>query len=395
MLRDLDVGLKRNLTILKSLKGFQYLLFLLPVLIPFYQSVGLSAGEVIYLQAIFGLSVFLFEIPTGYISDKWSRKFSIQIGFLVCGFSYCMYGFGEGFLYFAFLQTLQGFGSCFISGSNDALMYDSLLSMGQSHDYVKHKSAMSSIGNFMEAGAGVIGGLVAVLSLLYAAYLQGAAMLLGFVVALFLVEPPIHRDEDVLHLQELKRALRIVFVEKREIFWVLMYGAAIGGMTFSSVWLFQPLLAENMVNISLFGWFWAGMNLSVGIGVLTVPWMQKNMSMKLSLFLIPVLASLSLIIIGVWGALLSVLFYVGVTWARAARGVFVSFLLNEKVPSDLRATILSMDSMFFRLVFAVVAPLLGFVIDNYTLGDGFILVGIVFGILAVIPYRKLMKYDVI
>jgi hypothetical protein len=209
------------------------------------------------------------------------------------------------------------------------------------------------------------------------------------------VEPPIHREEEIVHIDELKKAFRIVFVEKREIFWILMYGAAVAGMTFSAVWLFQPVLLNNSVDISLFGWFWAAMNLSVGLGVMTVPWMQKNFSLKLSLFLIPVLASISLIIIGIWGAVWSLIFYVGVTWARASRGVFVSFLLNEKVPSSLRATILSMDSMFFRLVFAVVAPLLGFVIDNYTLGDGFILVGILFGILSVIPYRKLMKYNVI
>lgn len=392
---NMELGLRRNLTILKSLKGFQYLLFLLPVLVPFYQSQGLSVGEVIYLQAVFGVSVFLFEVPTGYISDKWSRKLSIQIGFLLCGIAYCLYGLLDGFLYYAFLQMVIGFGSCCISGSNDALMYDSLLSMGESHNYVKHKSSMSSVGNFMEAFAGIIGGLVAVIGLVYASYLQGLAMLIGFVVGLWLVEPPIHRDEEVVHLDELKKAMKIVFVEKREIFWVLMYGAAISGMTFSSVWLFQPVLIENGVSVGLFGWFWAAMNLSVGLGVLTVPWMQKRFSLKFSLLIIPVLACVSLAVIGLWGALVSLVFYLGVTWARAARGVFASVLLNERVPSSLRATILSMDSMFFRLVFAIVAPVLGWIVDGNGVGSGFILVSIVFGVLSVIPYRKLIKYRVI
>lgn len=392
---NIEYGLRRNLNILKSLKGFQYLLFLLPVLVPFYQSQGLSVGEVIYLQAVFGISVFLFEVPTGYISDKWSRKLSIQIGFLLCGAAYCLYGFQDGFWYYAFLQIVIGFGSCCISGSNDALMYDSLLSMGESHNYVKHKSTMSSVGNFMEAFAGVVGGLVAVLALVYAAYLQGFAMLIGFIASLWLVEPPIHRDDELVHFDEIKRAMKIVFVEKREIFWVLMYGAAISGMTFSSVWLFQPVLMENGVSVGLFGWFWAAMNLSVGFMVMTVPWMQKNFSLRLSLLMIPILACIGMVVIGVWGALLSLLFYLGVTWARAARGVFTSVLLNDRVTSSLRATILSMDSMFFRLVFAFVAPLLGWVVDSQGVGDGFLLVAIVFGVLSVIPYRKLIKYRVI
>ncbi len=392
---NIEYGLRRNINILKSLKGFQYLLFLLPVLVPFYQSQGLSTGEVIYLQAVFGIAVFLFEVPTGYISDKLSRKLSIQIGFLLCGVSYSLYGLMDGFLYYAILQTVIGFGACCISGSNDALMYDSLLSMGKSHEYVKHKSSMSSVGNFMEAFAGVVGGLVAILSLVYAAYLQGFAMLLGFLVALWLVEPPIHREEELVHLDEIKKALRIVFVEKREIFWVLMYGTAISGMTFSSVWLFQPVLIENGVSVGLFGWFWAAMNLSVGLMVMTVPWMQKKFSLKFSLLMIPILTCVGMVLIGVWGALISLLFYLAVTWARAARGVFTSVLLNDRVPSSLRATILSMDSMFFRLVFAVVAPLLGWVVDTRGVGNGFLIVAIVFGVLSVIPYRKLIKYHVV
>lgn len=396
MLSLKERGLGRNINLLKLLKGFQYLLFLLPVLVPFYNAVGLSNGQIIYLQAIFAISIFVFEIPTGYISDKFSRRLSIQIGYFCCAFAYLMYGFEGGFWYWAMLQCLVGFGSCCISGSNDALMYDSLLSMGKSHEYVKHKSSMSSVGNFMEAFAGIVGGLVGVLSLIYAAYLQGVAFMIGGILALFLVEPMINRDMiGKSHVGEMKRALKIVFVEKRAILWVLVYSAMIGGMTFSSVWLFQPVLVNNGVGIGLFGWFWAAMNFSVGLGVLTLPWFQKNFSLK-SLFLImPFIGGIGLIAVGVWGSVLSLMFYMLVTWVRAINGVMISFLLNERVGTDLRATILSMDSMLFRGFFALVAPILGFVLDVYSLQIGFLLVAVVFGVGAMIPYIKLKKYYVV
>lgn len=48
-------------------KGF---MVLMPVVVLFFQSRGLSVGEVFALQSVFAFAVFALEVPTGFIGDR-------------------------------------------------------------------------------------------------------------------------------------------------------------------------------------------------------------------------------------------------------------------------------------------------------------------------------------
>ena len=46
----------------------------MPIVIPFFESNRLNFEDVMQLQALHALSMVLFEIPSGYFSDKLGRK---------------------------------------------------------------------------------------------------------------------------------------------------------------------------------------------------------------------------------------------------------------------------------------------------------------------------------
>ena len=50
-------------------------LFLLPVLLFFYQENGLSVGDFYLIQGLIVFFAFLFEIPAGYLGDIFPRKY--------------------------------------------------------------------------------------------------------------------------------------------------------------------------------------------------------------------------------------------------------------------------------------------------------------------------------
>ena len=50
-------------------------LFLLPVLLFFYQENGLSVGDFYFIQGLIVFFAFLFEIPAGYLGDIFPRKY--------------------------------------------------------------------------------------------------------------------------------------------------------------------------------------------------------------------------------------------------------------------------------------------------------------------------------
>ena len=65
------MNLRRNLTLGRVSGFFTMFLVVMPILIPFWKTLGLSIQEILEIQAIFGLVMALFEIPTGYIADLW------------------------------------------------------------------------------------------------------------------------------------------------------------------------------------------------------------------------------------------------------------------------------------------------------------------------------------
>ncbi len=100
--------------------------FLAPVLTLFYLSRGLSYFQIFFLYATITVATFIFEVPTGIIGDKYGRKTSIILGI----FGWILFGvgffFANSFGFFIVLFILLGINLTFISGSDEALIYDSL-----------------------------------------------------------------------------------------------------------------------------------------------------------------------------------------------------------------------------------------------------------------------------
>jgi hypothetical protein len=76
----------------------------------------------------------------------------------------------------------------------------------------------------------------------------------------------------------------------------------------------------------------------------------------------------------VWGFL----FYYLITAMRGGRGPFMLHLAQAEIPSANRAGMLSLQSLCFRLLFALTAPLLGRFADSFGVGNTFRLLGVAF-----------------
>ncbi len=80
MVSDDKKAFQRNIPILFALHILLRIHFFCSVLIPFFQDWGgLSFSEIMILESIFTGAIFLFEIPTGTIADKFGRKTTLFI----------------------------------------------------------------------------------------------------------------------------------------------------------------------------------------------------------------------------------------------------------------------------------------------------------------------------
>lgn len=90
----------------------------------YFQHIGYNFTQIGILFAILQLSKFLFEMPTGFIADKYGRKTSLVIGIILQLICYIIMG-TTSYFYFQFLSMiLLGCSYTFSTGTTSAILVE-------------------------------------------------------------------------------------------------------------------------------------------------------------------------------------------------------------------------------------------------------------------------------
>jgi len=356
----------------------------MPIIWLFYQENGLDLTDLFIIQSIYSVTIAIIEIPSGYIADVLGRKNSMIIGMFFGMIGMIVYSFSFGFEGFLIAALCLGIGQSFISGSDTALMYDSLLQLNRSKEFIKLEGRTISMGNLAEAFAFIIGGLIAEISLRTPFYFQIGIALIGFITALSLVEPTMHRLKDgkTRPWKNIKNIIRFSLKENQTLRYYILYSSIIGCGTLTMAWFSQPYFISIGINSTFyFGLLGAGLNLAVAIPSFYAHKIEERIKTKTLLILILILICscyfTTSYTTSLWGLPLLLLFYI-------TRGVATPVLrdyMNRHIPSEMRATVMSIRSFIIRIVFASTSPFFGYVADVYSLQQALLLSGILFLIL--------------
>ncbi len=150
-----------NIRIFFFYKLIQNIVPIYPVYLLLFESKGLSLSQISLLLVIWSAPLVLFEIPSGVLSDHWNRKYMLIIGSVCKALCYTCWLFSNGFLLFAIGFALWGISGCFCSGSEEALLYDSLKQYGQEDEFEKIYGKCNFYSNIGVAISGITGGFLA------------------------------------------------------------------------------------------------------------------------------------------------------------------------------------------------------------------------------------------
>lgn len=89
-------------------------------------TVKLDPLQLVLVGTVLELTVFLFEIPTGVVSDLKSRKLSIVIGYVLIGVGFLIEGLFPYFSAVLLAQIVWGIGYTFTSGARQAWIADEI-----------------------------------------------------------------------------------------------------------------------------------------------------------------------------------------------------------------------------------------------------------------------------
>ncbi len=157
---------------------FNDLMPIYPLYILMFQDKGFSVQQISALLAIWSISMVVLEIPSGIIADRWSRKLLVSMGSLFQGACYLTWLFSDGFFMYAIGFVFWGIGGAFISGAEEALLYDSLKHESKENTFDRclgRGRFLCGVGNII---ASVAGGFIGM------EYSYNAALLLSIISGL-------------------------------------------------------------------------------------------------------------------------------------------------------------------------------------------------------------------
>ncbi len=384
--------LKRNLTALVLVKVAKWMNLVMPVIVLFYKSNGMSMQEIFTLQAVYSATLMFLEIPTGYFADFAGRRNSILMGSVLGFTGYLVYSFSSGFYEFVVAETILGLGMSLVSGADSAMLYDSLLAAGKQDSYTRYEGRITSSGNFAEALAGIAGGLLALLSLRTPFYFQAGIAFLALPAALALREPPVHGRIEKPGYRDIIRVVKLVTGGDKKLFWNTVFSAVTGTSTLAMAWFAQPWLINTGLEVSMFGVVWALLNLTVGMAAIFAWKIELFTGVRKTVLLFTGMLILSWFLLsfisGLEGIAILLLFYLG-------RGIATPTLrnyINIITASGIRATVLSVRNFMIRGLFVLLGPLFGRLTDVYGLPLALQTAGLIFSLLCGISLFFFLKY---
>lgn len=367
-------------------------LVIIPVLVPYFLSFDLTMEQVFQLQAIFGFTVAVLEVPSGYFCDLFGRKLALIIGSAFTVIGHTGLYFIDSYSEFVAYEITLGIALSLISGADLSILFDSLNEINNDRDERTKAVAniqLSTTGS--EAIASILSGFLVMISFKAVVIAQAIAGWFTFFIAFTLKEPNFQKMSKSNHLENIKKIYRHLFTTDKLLRLSFINLIVWGLSTFFAVWIFQKYWMENQIPLTYFGFIWAGYNFSVGLIGKQVHRLEKKYGPILILVFIGILPIVGYFGMAFFSGWVGVVFGLAFQACRGLNSVILKDALNWRTPSEFRATVNSLHSLGFRLGFCIFGPGVGYLIDKEGISFTLSILGIVFMILYIVFLIPLIK----
>jgi len=316
------------------------------------------------LQGIFSVAMVVMEYPSGYLSDRIGYRKALNYASLLGVLGWGLYIFAESFSGVLIAEIILGTSLSFISGSDKALLFESLKGTAEEAHYACHEGRISFFGQIGEACGAIFAGVLYTSAPLLPFWVQVGVWILAFLLTRTLTEPPRTIESPTSHLAEAWQSTRYALVENKRLRYTILLTLVLGLVSYYPIWLIQPYMQHSGVPVTWFGPIWAIANLSVALFALVSHRSHLKFGDRSMLLLFVLMSVGGYLGLGLAGGLWGFLFYYLLTCMRGLRGPMLMNHAQQEIPSANRAGILSLQSLCFRLSFVCTGPLIGMLADK-------------------------------
>lgn len=362
---------------------------------------GITIEQMVYIEIIYAVAVFILEVPTGIIADIWGRKNVMVISTIFEFFEFFFLIFAYDFTFFLLSTLAAAISGSLASGTQNALIYDSLKIEGKEKDFEKILARIKLIDAFSFALASMTGSFISSKYGYTSVYWMSlTTTVIAILLSFTFHEPEIKSDDEYETDEESNsfdfKEIITFFKTNNSVKFVVLYSVLIASIITYVEEYWQIYLQEINIPVTFFGFFLVIYSLFLSLSAMASYRLKEMFSYKFIFSVCVIFIGLILYISGniteKYGGLvlLSVFLFYGIVETLSAG------YLHHRAESKYRATVESVSSLAERFVTIIVGLIFGYVATNLNIFIGLKTLGIitlVYGIFYLIYQFKFVEED--
>jgi MFS family permease len=357
----------------------------------FLLDAGLTNLEAFAANSFYTAGMVLFEVPTGVVADTWGRRTSYLLGTITLAVStflyYLLWVASAPFWAWAIVSVLLGLGFTFFSGAVEAWLVDALHHAGYDGALEAVLGRGQMVAGAAMLGGSVAGGVIAQATSLGVPFLLRAAVLLAmFVVAYRLMHDlgftPAPATRPLTAMREVLGASVQHGLGNPPVRWVMLAAPFASGVSLYTFYALQPYLLELYGDSEAYAV--AGLAAAIVAGAqiaggYAAPWIRGLFGRRTTALILGGLASTAILLLLGFTSTFWLALALLTSWGLVSAAVMPirQAYVNDMIPSQQRATVLSFDSLMGSTGGVVVQPVLGRAADVYSYATSIALGGLI------------------
>lgn len=341
----------------------------------FFKFHSMSIFQISLLLGWWTFNTLIFEIPTGALADKWSRKKMLVLAPFMKSACFLVWFFAKGDFYiYALGFTFWAVSESFISGTTQALLFDHLKYYKKTKEYERVLGKRASFMHIALAISLISGGFIAAYNLDLTMILSIIPLFLSALFAALIEEVPKEKSSEEIHyLEYIKIAFKEIKSSKVLPYLFIYYNIIF--LMFGLLEEFNQLYYE-LVKLPIYAFGIAGF-IVASCSAIGFFYAHKFNNATWIFYIFPLLCSVFFGFVACFpGRMILILIFLSY-FLYAPLLVLTESKIQRNIRSISRATVSSINAFFLNLLGTMVIPIFGIIGKLWNLQAIFLTVSVI------------------
>lgn len=353
-----------------------------------------TVNQIGLYMGIGNLIGFLFEIPSGYFSDRFGHKKTLILAKIMMVLSTLSFIFIQNFYGFVLGSSFISLGFAFTSGTTSAFMHETLEELGRKKEYSKIMSQNGGNVSLISAVLIIILPFFTQINILLPLFINLGFDIIGLIVTLTFVNPKVHEKIEGVNIKSIVQ----IFNDTRKlnflpfaIFTGAVVGFLVGESSFRNIYLqslgYPVILVGFVMGLSRVVWFLVARYIYL---------IEDKFTMKQFLLFEMFFFTVYFILVAYISKpyVVASIFIIGVGYMWGRQQLITTYVLNNHISDkNYKATILSIKEQI-SYIFQFIIPIsLGYIIGKYSYKTGYYTLGVSLFLIMIISYQYIEEVE--